>query len=201
MSSLRGTAFKDKVDVVVSCLASRTGGIKDSWDIDYQATLNALEAGRAQGAAHFVLLSAICVQKPLLEFQRAKLALEAKLQEAAKEGGITHSIVRPTAFFKSLAGQVRVCLWGLCMHGLFARLVCLACLQLVRAGVVVASPLFTMCLCLSVRYMVVPSFTLHRKWRRFGKGGGPGTKGSPQPISLALMPPFFPPCLPATPTG
>lgn len=128
MSSLRGTAFKDKVDVVVSCLASRTGGIKDSWDIDYQATLNALEAGRAQGAAHFVLLSAICVQKPLLEFQRAKLALEAKLQEAAKEGGITHSIVRPTAFFKSLAGQVRVCLWGLCMHGLFARLVCTACL-------------------------------------------------------------------------
>ncbi|KAI3428321.1 hypothetical protein D9Q98_006701 [Chlorella vulgaris] len=108
MSSLRGTAFKDKVDVVVSCLASRTGGIKDSWDIDYQATLNALEAGRAQGAAHFVLLSAICVQKPLLEFQRAKLALEAKLQEAAKEGGITHSIVRPTAFFKSLAGQVEL---------------------------------------------------------------------------------------------
>jgi divinyl chlorophyllide a 8-vinyl-reductase len=50
-----------------------------------------------------VLLSAICVQKPLLEFQRAKLAFEAKLQEA---GDITYSIVRPTAFFKSLAGQV-----------------------------------------------------------------------------------------------
>jgi hypothetical protein len=50
-----------------------------------------------------VLLSAICVQKPTLEFQRAKLAFEAKLQEA---GDITYSIVRPTAFFKSLAGQV-----------------------------------------------------------------------------------------------
>lgn len=84
----------------------RPGGIKDSWDIDYQATLNSLEAGRAQGAAHFVLLSAICVQKPLLEFQRAKLAFEAKLQEA---GDITYSIVRPTAFFKSLAGQVGGC--------------------------------------------------------------------------------------------
>ncbi|KAL4427872.1 hypothetical protein ABPG75_001961 [Micractinium tetrahymenae] len=103
LDSLSSVAFKDHVDVVVSCLASRTGGIKDSWDIDYQATLNAMEAGRRQGASHFVLLSAICVQKPLLEFQRAKLAFEEKLQTA---GDITYSIVRPTAFFKSLAGQV-----------------------------------------------------------------------------------------------
>jgi divinyl chlorophyllide a 8-vinyl-reductase len=36
IENLRGVAFKDKVDVVVSCLASRTGGLKDSWDIDYQ---------------------------------------------------------------------------------------------------------------------------------------------------------------------
>lgn len=76
---------------------------KDSWDIDYQSTLNVLEAARANGASHFVLLSAICVQKPLLEFQHAKLKLEAALQAA---GDITYSIVRPTAFFKSLAGQV-----------------------------------------------------------------------------------------------
>ena len=48
--------------------------------MDYQATLNALEAGRARGVAHFVLLSAICVQKPLLEFQKAKLKFEAALQ-------------------------------------------------------------------------------------------------------------------------
>ena len=77
---------------------------KDSWAVDYQATLNVLEAAQAAGAAHFVLLSAICVQKPLLEFQHAKLALEGKLREAR---GITHSIVRPTAFFKSVAGQAR----------------------------------------------------------------------------------------------
>lgn len=55
-----------------------------------------------------MLLSAICVQKPLLEFQRAKLALEEKLQETAAAGGISHSIVRPTAFFKSLGGQVQL---------------------------------------------------------------------------------------------
>jgi divinyl chlorophyllide a 8-vinyl-reductase len=92
-----------KYDVVVSCLASRTGGIKDSWDIDYQATKNVLDVSRENGAKHFVLLSAICVQKPLLTFQSAKLKFE---QELAACADISHSIVRPTAFFKSLAGQV-----------------------------------------------------------------------------------------------
>jgi len=76
---------------------------KDSWAIDYQATLNTLEVAQETGAKHFVLLSAICVQKPLLEFQHAKLKFEEALQSAQ---GITYSIVRPTAFFKSLAGQV-----------------------------------------------------------------------------------------------
>ncbi|KAJ9528400.1 hypothetical protein QJQ45_020331, partial [Haematococcus lacustris] len=105
LESIRTTAFKDKVDVVVSCLASRTGGKKDSWAIDYQATKNCLDVGREKGAAHFVLLSAICVQKPLLEFQRAKLKLEEELQAA---GDISYSIVRPTAFFKSVAGQIQL---------------------------------------------------------------------------------------------
>eukprot|EP00667_Euglena_gracilis_P008675 EG_transcript_8798 len=95
-----GTGF----DTVVSCLASRTGGIADSWRIDYEATKNVLQAARNSKARHFVLLSAICVQKPLLEFQRAKLKFEEELMAA---GDITYSIVRPTAFFKSLAGQVK----------------------------------------------------------------------------------------------
>lgn len=95
------------IDVVVSCLASRSGGVKDSWKIDYEATKNSLIAGRNSGASHFVLLSAICVQKPLLEFQRAKLKFEADLlRAAAEDNGFTYSIVRPTAFFKSLGGQV-----------------------------------------------------------------------------------------------
>ncbi|PKA57641.1 Divinyl chlorophyllide a 8-vinyl-reductase, chloroplastic [Apostasia shenzhenica] len=95
------------VDAVVCCLASRTGGIRDSWKIDYEASRNSLAAGRRRGASHFVLLSAICVQKPLLEFQRAKLKFEAELAEAAAaDAGFSYSIVRPTAFFKSLGGQV-----------------------------------------------------------------------------------------------
>lgn len=97
------------IDVVVSCLASRSGGVKDSWLIDYEATRNSLVVGRKFGAAHFVLLSAICVQKPLLEFQRAKLKFEAELiKEAEKDEDFSYSIVRPTAFFKSLAGQVEL---------------------------------------------------------------------------------------------
>ncbi|CAF1779408.1 BnaC09g39160D [Brassica napus] len=95
------------IDVVVSCLASRNGGIKDSWKIDYEATKNSLLAGKKFGAKHFVLLSAICVQKPLLEFQRAKLKFEAELMELP-DSTFTYSIVRPTAFFKSLGGQVDI---------------------------------------------------------------------------------------------
>ncbi|EKX36860.1 8-vinyl reductase [Guillardia theta CCMP2712] len=105
LESLRSVAFKDKVDVVVSCLASRTGGLQDSWDIDYQASKNCLDVLREQGGSHYVLLSAICVQKPLLEFQRAKLKLEGDIME---QQDVSYSIVRPTAFFKSLAGQVNL---------------------------------------------------------------------------------------------
>ena len=107
--SLAAQAFDQPTDVVISCLASRTGGRKDSWAIDYEATLNTYEQGRKAGMAHFVLLSAICVQKPLLEFQKAKLALEAKLREGED---VSYSIVRPTAFFKSLGAQVESCRKG-----------------------------------------------------------------------------------------
>ena len=89
-------------DVLVSCLASRTGAPKDAWAVDHQTQVHALEAARAAGVTQVVLLSAICVQKPLLAFQHAKLAFEKYLIES----GLTYSIVRPTAFFKSLSGQI-----------------------------------------------------------------------------------------------
>ena len=101
-SLMRDGIGGEHFDAVVSCLTSRNGGIKDSWNIDYQATRNALDAGMSAGISQFVLLSAICVQKPMLEFQRAKLKFEKELRES----GVTYSIVRPTAFFKSIAGQI-----------------------------------------------------------------------------------------------
>lgn len=102
-ASLARDGFRgERFDALVSCLASRTGVPEDAWAIDYEAHVQALAAARAAGVGHMVLLSAICVQKPLLEFQKAKLAFERQLIDA----GVTYSIVRPTAFFKSLAGQV-----------------------------------------------------------------------------------------------
>jgi divinyl chlorophyllide a 8-vinyl-reductase len=98
-----------KIDAIVSCLASRSGIKKDAYLIDYQATLNCLEAGRAAKAGHFVLLSAFCVKNPWLQFQQAKLKFEAALQA---QQDMSWSIVRPTAFFKSVSGQLEVCQSG-----------------------------------------------------------------------------------------
>lgn len=95
---MRGERF----DAVLSCLASRTGSPDDAWAIDYRAHMTALAAAQQAGIPQFILLSAICVQKPLLAFQHAKLAFE----QALIASGLTWSIVRPTAFFKSLSGQV-----------------------------------------------------------------------------------------------
>ena len=101
--SLAQDGFKgEHFDALVSCLASRTGAPKDAWAIDHQAHVHALQAARNAGVPQMVLLSALCVQKPLLAFQQAKLAFEKELIDS----GLTYSIVRPTAFFKSLSGQI-----------------------------------------------------------------------------------------------
>ena len=92
----------ERFDALVSCLASRTGAPHDAWAIDHRAHVQALDAAKQGGVTQVVLLSAICVQKPLLAFQQAKLAFE----KALVESGLTYSIVRPTAYFKSLSGQV-----------------------------------------------------------------------------------------------
>lgn len=93
---------ESRFDAVISCLASRTGTPADAWAIDHDAHVTVLAAAKAAGIGQFVLLSAICVQKPVLAFQQAKLAFENTLRRS----GLTYSIVRPTAFFKSLSGQV-----------------------------------------------------------------------------------------------
>ena len=102
-ASLARDGFRgERFDALVSCLASRTGAPRDAWAIDFKAHVDALAAAKEAGVSQMVLLSALCVQKPLLAFQQAKLAFE----KALIESGLTYSIVRPTAFFKSLSGQV-----------------------------------------------------------------------------------------------
>ena len=102
-ASLAREGFRgERFDAVVSCLASRTGAPKDAWAIDHQTHLQVLEAAQAAGVGHFVLVSALCVQKPRLAFQQAKLAFE----DALRTSEMRYTIVRPTAFFKSLSGQI-----------------------------------------------------------------------------------------------
>ena len=102
--SLRHDGFAgEQFDAVVSCMASRTGTPKDAWRVDHQAHVDVLQAAKLAGVRQFVQLSAICVQKPLLGFQHAKLAFE----KALIDSGLIYSIVRPTAFFKSLSGQLQ----------------------------------------------------------------------------------------------
>ena len=93
---------KVKPTTVISCIASRKGGVTDSWDVEYTLNKFFLNLCKREGINRFILLSAICVQKPTLEFQKAKLAFETLLKNSTLE----YEIIRPTAFFKSLSGQI-----------------------------------------------------------------------------------------------
>ena len=93
---------KVKPTTVISCIASRKGGVTDSWDVEYTLNKFFLNLCKRVGINRFILLSAICVQKPTLEFQKAKLAFENLLKQSTLE----YEIIRPTAFFKSLSGQI-----------------------------------------------------------------------------------------------
>lgn len=101
-SALAQVLAEARPEVVISCIASRSGAPKDAEAVDFRANSALLKAAQALGAGQFILLSAICVQRPLLAFQHAKLAFEAELAAS----GVDYTIVRPTAFFKSLSGQV-----------------------------------------------------------------------------------------------
>lgn len=97
-------AFNRKIDVVISCLACRSGLARDFDEIDYKATLNILNAAKENGTGKFILLSAICVRKPDLPLQLAKL----KMEDALIRSGIDYTIVRPTAYFWVFDAQTRM---------------------------------------------------------------------------------------------
>lgn len=100
--TLTKTISQVEAEALVSCLASRTGAPQDAWAVDFSMHALALQAAKAVGLKHMVLMSAICVQRPRLAFQLAKRAFESELIAS----GVTYSIVRPTALFKSLSGQI-----------------------------------------------------------------------------------------------
>lgn len=154
-ASLAGDAFRgERFDAVISCLASRSGAPKDAWAIDDGANRLVLDEAQRCGVPQFILLSAICVQKPKLAFQHAKLAFE----ETLAESGIRYSIVRPTAFFKSLSGQVERVKAGKPFL-LFGDGTLTACLPISDADV--------------ARYLV-ECITDASRWNRVLPVGGPG---------------------------
>ncbi|MEY2777565.1 MAG: hypothetical protein RLY30_1663 [Pseudomonadota bacterium] len=101
-AALEDQLRSQQVTTVVSCMASRTGTRADAWRVDHDAQLALLRAAERAGVKRFILLSAICLQRPRLAFQEAKLAFEAQLQRSS----LQWTIIRPTAFFKSLSGQL-----------------------------------------------------------------------------------------------
>ncbi len=176
-ASLARDGFRgERFDAVMSCMASRTGEPGDAWAIDYQAHVTALEAARKAGVSHFVLLSAICVQKPVLAFQLAKLAFEKVLAES----GLTYSIVRPTAFFKSLSGQVERVKRG-------------------KPFLVFGDGTLTACKPISdgdLAYYLVECLADERRWNRILPIGGPGPAITPRQqgerlFELLGVPPRF----------
>ena len=96
------TDYLQDVDVFISCIASRSGAPKDAHYVDFKLNKLLLEKAKDIKCSQFILLSAICVQKPKLAFQFEKLAFEKELQNS----GLNFSIIRPTAYFKSLSGQI-----------------------------------------------------------------------------------------------
>jgi divinyl chlorophyllide a 8-vinyl-reductase len=92
----------ERFDALVSCLASRTGAPADAWAIDHQAHLHALAAPRAGRRAR----SGAAVGHLRAEAAAGLPAGQAGVRAGAGRLGLTYSIVRPTAFFKSLSGQV-----------------------------------------------------------------------------------------------
>jgi divinyl chlorophyllide a 8-vinyl-reductase len=97
-------AFSRKIDVVISCLGCHSGLARDFDEIDYKATLSILNMAKEKGAEKFILLSAICVRKPELPLQLAKLKMEDELIRS----GLDYTIVRPTAYFWVFEAQTRM---------------------------------------------------------------------------------------------
>lgn len=137
-SSVANAYAAFKPSSTICCLASRSGTKRESFEVDYgggkkvflaqekvaldyyneQINNGGKDTSQPSLSHHYVLLSAYCVGKPLLQFQLAKLQLEREIQaqstaDQGKDGKLFHSIVRPTAFFKSIDGQIESAREGL----------------------------------------------------------------------------------------
>lgn len=76
--------------------AAGSGG-EDVWGVDRDGAINLIEAAEAGGVDRFVMLSSINADAPdeSPEALREYLQAKAEADERLREGGLTHTIVRP----------------------------------------------------------------------------------------------------------
>ena len=100
--------FKKNHDAhaIISCISSRTGVKKDTWDVDFALNMHLLNGAKFAGIKKFIYLSAICVQVPKLNFQFAKLAFELVDLDYKKYVKINKELYRPSEV-RTLLGDCR----------------------------------------------------------------------------------------------
>jgi uncharacterized protein YbjT (DUF2867 family) len=97
------------VTAVISVVGSREiSGPNSAEFVDYQGVANLVDAAKAAGAKHFVLLTAIGVTDPAHPFNKAtKGALEWRFkgEEHLRNSGLSYTIVRPAGLVNRPAGE------------------------------------------------------------------------------------------------
>jgi uncharacterized protein YbjT (DUF2867 family) len=79
--------------------------------IDHQGVVNLVNAARADGVKHFVLISSAAVTKAAdypMAFMRPILAAKAQGEEALRGSGLRYSIVRPGGLVDEPGGKVEI---------------------------------------------------------------------------------------------
>ena len=102
----------DNVDLVICVIGSREiEGSNTAQVVDYGGVRNLVDAARAAGVRHFVLLTAIGATDPAHPFNRAtRGALEWRYagEEYLRDSGIPYTIVRPAGLVDQAAGEQAV---------------------------------------------------------------------------------------------
>ena len=97
------------VTAVISVVGSREiSGPNSAEFVDYGGVVNMVDAAKAEGVEHFVLLTAIGVTDPAHPFNKAtKGALEWRFkgEEYLRDSGIAYTIARPAGLVNRPAGE------------------------------------------------------------------------------------------------
>lgn len=91
------TAIRDCTVVLCATGAKPSFDITGPYQVDYQGTKNLVDAAKAQGIEHFVLVSSLCVSQFFHPLNLFWLILVWKKQgeEYLQKSGLTYTIVRP----------------------------------------------------------------------------------------------------------